>query len=151
MLSPVTVDTWKMDPRTRTRSSLYECAQGSSLYTAPRKNINPSTRGDHIQEEIAVRHGTDSLPHILSILHIIILVSSLKKEKIMYYHHIARVHSNLRVFSGVQRPLLSLPPSLHFFFSSLYTPHPPPSFFLTLPLSHLSLTGGFQVGEPAPS
>ena len=42
-----------MDPRIR--SSLYEGAQGSPLYTAPRKNINPSTSGDHIQEEISVR------------------------------------------------------------------------------------------------
>ena len=42
-----------MDPRIR--SSLYEGAHGSPLYTAPRKNINPSTSGDHIQEEIAVR------------------------------------------------------------------------------------------------
>lgn len=39
----------------RLRSSLYEEAHGSPLYTAPRKNINPSTSGDRIQEEIAVR------------------------------------------------------------------------------------------------
>ena len=39
----------------RLRSSLYEEAHGSPLYTAPRKNINPSTSGDRIQEEISVR------------------------------------------------------------------------------------------------
>ncbi|CAI8020646.1 hypothetical protein GBAR_LOCUS12337, partial [Geodia barretti] len=37
----------------RLRSSLYEEAHGSPLYTAPRKNINPSTSGDRIQEEIS--------------------------------------------------------------------------------------------------
>ena len=44
--------TWTMDPRTR--SSLYEGAHGSPLYTAPRRNINPSANKAHIQEEIAV-------------------------------------------------------------------------------------------------
>ena len=45
----------------RLRSSLYEEAHGSPLYTAPRKNINPSTSGDRIQEEIAVRTITKKL------------------------------------------------------------------------------------------
>ena len=42
-----------MDPRNRL--SVYEKAHGSPLYAAPRKNINPSTTGGHIQEEISVR------------------------------------------------------------------------------------------------
>ena len=29
--------------------------QGSPLYSAPRRNFNPSAAGGHIQEEVAVR------------------------------------------------------------------------------------------------